>query len=179
MITSSNSVRENAPLLSLTIRQNTSAEADAIKKLINDVASEGVWFVTERYVPTTEWENVFSHPTDFPNHLLLVAEYQKRIIGWCRVFPVFGDKSQHVVDLGIGVAEDRRDQDIGTALMNVAIEWAKRQQFEKITLSVFSINARAIHVFDKVGFVRTGVRYKQFKVRDEYVDEVLMERFLI
>jgi RimJ/RimL family protein N-acetyltransferase len=178
MNANSNPACKNAPLSSLTIRPNTPGDASRIRTLISTVADEGLWLVTDTYVETPQWENAFLHPNDFSNLLLLVAESGDQIIGWCRVFPVFGDKSRHVVDLGVGVSKEWRDRGVGTGMMNAAIQWAKRQAFEKLVLSVFVTNARAIHVFEKVGFVSTGIRYKQFKVKSEYVDEVFMERSL-
>ncbi|HID29274.1 MAG TPA: GNAT family N-acetyltransferase, partial [Desulfobacterales bacterium] len=66
----------------------------------------------------------------------------------------------------------------GTALMECAIEWARAQGLEKLTVSTFSTNLRAINLFKKMGFAITGRRYKQYKLGEEHVDEVLMERFL-
>ena len=71
-----------------------------------------------------------------------------------------------------------REIGIGTALMEYAIEWAGAQRVKKLTVSTFSTNQRAINLFKKVGFTATGVRHLQYKVNGDYVDEVLMERFL-
>lgn len=136
-------------MLSPTIRPNATTDAEAVRALIRGVASEGQWLVTDTYVPIQQWENVLREPANFPDQLLLVAEAGEEIVGWCRVFPVFGIKSSHVTDLGIGVAKNWRDIGIGTALIARAIEWAQGKEFEKITLSVFSSNQRALHVLEK------------------------------
>jgi RimJ/RimL family protein N-acetyltransferase len=170
-------VKELPPLLK--IRNYTPSDAPALIALINDICAEGMWFITDHYIPTVQWENALHHSTDFLNHLILLADHGGRIIGWCQAFPVvFGDKSPHVLELGIGVAKEWRNQGAGTALIHKVIQWAEQQAFEKIILSSFLTNTRALHVFEKAGFVRTGTRYKQYKVQGEYVDEVLMERFL-
>lgn len=168
-----------APSPSLRFRTYTPVDADTLVALINAIMAEEVWFTTETFVSTPQWEQVLSRPADCTDHLLLVAELDNEIIGWCQLFPlVFGNRARHVVELGIGVANEWRDQGVGTVLIEAAMEWARQQGYEKIVLSVFSTNTRAIHVYDKCGFVRTGIRYKQFKVRGKYLDEFLMERFL-
>lgn len=102
-----------------------------------------------------------------------------QVIGWCRVFPdLFTPKASHTAEVGIGLIQPFREIGIGTALMECAIEWAGAQGLEKLTVSVFSTNLRAINLFKKVGFTTTGIRYRQYRIDGEYVDEVLMERFL-
>lgn len=146
---------------------------------INTVCAEGIYLVTERYIPTPQWEKVLNTPAKYSDHLLLVPETNGQVIGWCRVFPNdFSPKTQHMGEVGIGLLQPFREIGIGTALMKCAIEWARTQGLEKLIVSSFSINIRAINLFKKTGFAITGRRYKQYKIGEEYADEVLMERFL-
>lgn len=50
--------------------------------------------------------------------------------------------------------------------------------YEKISLSVFSTNKRAINLYKKFGFEIEGVKKKEIKIDEEYVDEILMALFL-
>ncbi len=47
-----------------------------------------------------------------------------------------------------------------------------------LTLCVFSTNKRAIHVYERVGFARTGYIPRRFFKSGEYVDEVVMTMLL-
>ena len=69
---------------------------------------------------------------------------------------------------------------MGSALIRELIEWAENNtELEKICLSAFSTNDRAIHLYKKMGFIEEGRREKQYKTAPgEYVDEVLMARFV-
>lgn len=160
------------------IRPSQMGDTKAIVEAINAVTVEDKWFMSGGFIPTPPWQRALYESEDNSNYLLLVAEDPEGIIGWCRVFPYEFGTSRHVADLGIGLLPAWRNQGIGTALVSEAIQWAVEQCFEKLTLSVFATNSRASHVFEKVGFVRTGIRYKQFRMNGEYVDEVLMEKFL-
>ena len=161
------------------VRRFTPGDASQVISVIDSVCAEGIYLVTEHYVPTPQWERALHNPAKYPDHLLLVSEVDGRVIGWCRVFPNdFSPKTQHVGEVGIGLLQPFRERGIGTALMECAIEWARAQGLEKLTASTLSTNLRAINLFKKMGFAITGKRYKQYKIGEEYVDEVLMERFL-
>ncbi|HEU12758.1 MAG TPA: GNAT family N-acetyltransferase, partial [Euryarchaeota archaeon] len=45
-------------------------------------------------------------------------------------------------------------------------------------LEVFSTNVNAIELYKKLGFEIEGIRKKQFKIEGNYVDDVLMAKFL-
>jgi RimJ/RimL family protein N-acetyltransferase len=55
-------------------------------------------------------------------------------------------------ELLIMVHQDWRNRSIGSALLEAAIELAKRAQYQKIWLVVSVRNTRAIHIYQKCGF---------------------------
>jgi len=158
------------------IRRALPLDAPNIIALINEVGAEGIWLATDRYIPTSQWEQALHHPEAEPRAALFVAEMENRIVGWCRVFPYqFGNKSSHVADVGIGVYSGFRRRGIGKELMTTAIIWARTQRFEKLTLDLYSTNETAKHLFEKVGFGVVGIRARHAKINGAYVDQVLME----
>lgn len=159
-----------------SIRRARPSDAPNVIALIDAVGAEGIWLATERYIPTLHWELVLHQPDQEPRALLLVAETQERIVGWCRVFPcTFGNKSRHVADVGIGVHQDFRGRGIGKALMQNAIAWARENGFEKLTLDLYASSKTAQHLFENVGFHIIGTRTHHAKINGTYVDEILME----
>ena len=52
------------------------------------------------------------------------------------------------------------------------------RQFKKASLQVFSTNARAIALYKKLGFEIEGLRKRQYRIRGEWVDDVMMGRWL-
>jgi ribosomal protein S18 acetylase RimI-like enzyme len=58
----------------------------------------------------------------------------------------------------VWVTADRRGKGVGTYLVEWASEWAKKRGFHKIKLEVSETNARARHIYEKLGF-RSERRY--------------------
>ena len=57
--------------------------------------------------------------------------------------------------------------------------WVYQQRgIEKLNLEVFSTNTGAIELYRKLGFREEGRKIRQFKIFDEYADDVLMTLFL-
>lgn len=58
----------------------------------------------------------------------------------------------------VGVASDYQDQGIGQLLMRHAEQWARNHRRACLTLWVAANNDRAIHVYEKAGFVITKTK---------------------
>jgi RimJ/RimL family protein N-acetyltransferase len=88
-------------------------------------------------------------------------------------------RRNHVASFSMGLLNALQRQGIGRALVEEAIAWAKRKgNIEKVTLYVRSHNAPALALYQKLGFIEEGRRVKEWRVGGEYVDEVLMYKWL-
>ena len=64
-------------------------------------------------------------------------------------------------------------------MLRCFIEWAEASPLiEKIGLGVFATNEPAIALYRKSGFVEEGRQPREVKVGSEYVDVILMYRFV-
>lgn len=89
------------------------------------------------------------------NHLLLVAEDKKSIIGF-----IHGDIRGHSLRLinqhghinDIYIKEDYRNKKIGAKLTNRLMEWFRSKRLSYVELSVSSKNKTAIKFYNKIGF---------------------------
>lgn len=161
------------------VRRSVPDDAPAIIAAIEAVCAEGVYFQTDTFVPDRRWEAVLYQPESVPQYLVAVAELEGTIIGVVRLFAgMCGSKDRHVAELGIFVLSPYREHGVGKRLMAWALEWAIQQGIQKITLSVFATNRRAICLYEQFGFVLEGRRKMQYNIGGEYVDEILMARFL-
>ena len=88
-------------------------------------------------------------------------------------------KYAHRAYLGMSIRARYTGLGLGTFLLKTALEQAEENGFEQVELGVFSDNARAIHVYEKLGFREYGRTPRAFKLKDgTYRDEFIMVRFL-
>ena len=78
----------------------------------------------------------------------------------------------------IAIVKAYRELGIGHVLIERALAWMKDRSVEKAVLEVFSTNEQAIALYRKFGFEVEGVRRREFKIRGQYVDDVLMAKWL-
>lgn len=83
-------------------------------------------------------------------------------------------RASHVGEIGISIAKEFREEGIGTELVRLLIEEAKKIGVTLLFLHCFDINARAIHVYEKVGFKKAGVIPGMFRYKDGVVGQVTM-----
>lgn len=106
----------------------------------------------------------------------LAAVIDGELVGWCDVCRHSFEIEAHVGRLGIGLAPAFRGKGFGKALLDVTIAAAERLDFQRIELTAFSDNRRAIALYEARGFVREGVMRAAARFGDEYRDIVLMAR---
>jgi RimJ/RimL family protein N-acetyltransferase len=161
------------------VRRSVPSDAPAVISAIEAVCAEGIYFQTDAFIPDRHWKAVLYRSESAPQHLLAVAELRGEIIGTVRLFAgMCGFKDRHVAELGIFVLPPYRGHGIGKLLMAYALDWAASQDLQKIMLNVFATNHRAIHMYERFGFVLEGKRKMQYNIGGEYVDEILMAKFL-
>ena len=161
-----------------TLRPARPTDARGLARLFAEVRAEGRWLITT--------PGAVSEPSEAfwigelirgAEHLALVAEADGEVVGNVLVSVDRGRATEHIGVLSICVALDWRDVGIGSELVAAAQEWAARRGLRKVSLGVFPDNARAIAVYEKLGFVREGLRHMQYHSGDAYRDEVLMAWF--
>jgi ribosomal protein S18 acetylase RimI-like enzyme len=110
----------------------------------------------------------------------LVAELDGRLIGYIKLgHPTPLLSNAHVRQIqGLAVDAQARGRGVGRALLDAAMEEARRQGALRITLRVLGHNAPARRLYEAAGFVVEGVQPGEFYLAGEYVDDVLMGRSL-
>ena len=100
------------------------------------------------------------------------------VIGWCDIVPGSIEGFTHRGTLGMGVHKDYRRQGVGERLLKRTIDGAKVRGIECVELEVFASNAPAICLYEKLGFVREGLKNNARKLDNVYDDIVIMALFL-
>ena len=140
-------------------------------------STDQVLTMPEEYAITIENEKIWIN--DFiknPNSLLLVAEYENQIVGMLFFVPNSKKKNSHTGEFGVNVHPKFQGIGIGRKLIQMLIDWAKENnKIEKVTLSVFATNKKAIQLYRDLGFIEEGRLVKSIKqISGEYVDTLLM-----
>jgi RimJ/RimL family protein N-acetyltransferase len=162
-----------------TLRRARPTDARGLARLFDDVRREGRWLVTPPSAVSQPSEAFFiGEMLRTGEGLALVAEAGGEPIGTVQISPERNVVSNHVGTLSIVVADGWRDVGIGSALIGAAQRWARDQGLLKVALAVFPDNDRAIAVYERAGFVREGLRRKQYRADGDVLrDELLMAWF--
>ncbi len=86
-------------------------------------------------------------------------------------------RNDHIVYLGgLAINPDVSSKGEGSKMLLEIIEFAKQKGYLRIELSVATINERAIHMYEKNGFVKEGVlrKFTHLKNENRFLDEALM-----
>lgn len=167
----------------VVVRSASKQDAAAILELSSSVIGEEVYQLTSssEFKMTIEAEEkwIESHLAN-PNHIILVAEMNSRIVGLLDFSNGHRQRIAHTGEFGMSVEKTVRDQGVGSLLLKALIEWAaKNGTVEKLGLNVHSNNDRAIALYKKMGFEVEGIRKRDLKYgEDQYIDTVVMGRFV-
>ncbi len=114
----------------------------------------------------------------------MVADFGKRgetrIGGVISFFAQPRVRIRHRGRLGIGVQPPYRGMGVGEALLNTLLAWAAAEpELERVELSVFGHNTRAINLYRKLGFVEEARLQRAYKLSDgTYYDDVMMVKWI-
>ena len=165
-----------------TLRPARPTDARALADLFAAVRREGRWLITPPSAVSEPSEAFFiGELIRDANGVSLVAEADGEAIGNVMVSVDRNLVINHVGTLSICVADGWREVGIGSALVVASQAWARGRGLVKVALAVFPDNERAIAVYEHAGFVREGLRRRQYRIRangaEEYRDELLMAWF--
>ncbi len=168
----------------IIIRHLQKSDVEGVWNNFNEVIDEGIYLPVLFPVRSQLEKDSWYHQIKKEKEICIIAETKKiktpnNIIGQCEISNSDWDAGLHVGNLGIIVTEKYRDLGIGTNLIDLAIKESKKlNNKEKIILSCFSTNKRALHIYKKMGFEMIGVRKNQFYMDSKYYDEVLMDLWI-
>ena len=105
--------------------------------------------------------------------VLLIAQYLDRIVGSVDLRRMVY-RQKHMGEIGITISVDFREEGIGQKLMTAIIQEAGNLKLRSLYLHCLANNPRAIHVYEKMGFTKTGGLPKAYLYKGEYIDQVTM-----
>lgn len=161
------------------IRLVTPEEAPAFVEFMQQLFAESNLFFSRDQVDMTVAQAHDFLENENRRGRMLGAYVDGRLMGNLDIVRQAQARRNHVATLSMGLLKDLQRQGIGRALVEEALAWATRKgNIDKVSLYVRSHNKPAIALYEKLGFIEEGRRIKEWRVGSEYVDEILMYRWL-
>jgi RimJ/RimL family protein N-acetyltransferase len=128
-------------------------------------------------VPT---ERLFIRQTNAQkNSAFWVALHDGEIVGSIDFHGGNRQRILHTGEFGMSVRQDHCGLGIGAHLLDVMIAWARTNGLtRKIKLRVQTTNERAIALYRSRGFIDEGLLRREFRVRGQWVDTLMMALWL-
>ena len=155
---------------SCVLRSPELTDAEQLVKLVRIMAEETdfvIRYPEEADIPAEQEEFFLKYLNDAERDMMVVAEVEGEIAGSCQISEVGKSriKVRHRCTCALGMYRKYWGIGIGTAMLELLAEKALELGYEQMELDVFSGNERAVGLYKKMGFVKTGVipdgiRYK-------------------
>jgi len=155
-------------------------DLDDLLELINSLVEEGAEISKNEKVSREaeiEWLSKTLASLEKNEIFFLVAEVDEKVVGSSDIHPL-GGFSKHVGVVGIIIKKGFREIGIGTEVLKTLVEQAQKMGLKILTLSAFATNKRALHIYEKAGFARTGIIPKKHFKDGKYIDEIIMTKVL-
>lgn len=134
---------------------DTPVSVDVERDYVIDFPERGIWKVAVRE----------------PDHTIVGFQVLEPYATWTRAF-------DHVGTLGTYVDLDLRRQGIARRMFAETLAAARDKGYEKIFTYVRADNPAALQTYLGQGFVVVGNAKRQAKIDGQYIDEILIEKWL-
>jgi hypothetical protein len=153
---------------------------DDLLELINSLVNEKAEiYITQKFTreAEAEWLHKVLLRLKKDEQFFLVAEVDKKVVA-SSDFQVQGGTDELIGAIGIVVRNGYRNLGIGTEIMKTHLEQAASFGSRALTVNVFATNKRAIHVYEKIGFVQTDIVPKKHFRQGSFIDEIIMAKLI-
>lgn len=134
---------------------DTPVSVDTERDYVIDFPERGIWKVAVR----------------LPDHAIVGFQVVEPYATWTHAF-------DHVGTMGTYVDLELRRQGIARRLFAATFDAARQKGYEKFFTFVRADNPAALQAYLRQGFVVVGNAKRQAKVDGEYIDEILIEKWI-
>lgn len=166
--------------MEITIEKASPADAAAFLEFLKiaGAQTDNLTFGAEGLPLSEEDEAAFlAQMEDSKDSVMLVAKADEAIIGNASLSRL-PRRMNHRGELCIAVAKEYWNKGIGSRLLENILTFAKENSFEVLDLQVRSDNVRAIRLYEKFGFQKTGTHPAFFKMDGQYIAFDYMSRMM-
>ena len=150
-------------------------ETDDLEQMIeiwNEVVAEGVAYPQTKGMGMLEAAAFFAQQT---YSAVAQKENSDEILGLYILHPNNIGRCGHIGNASYAVRDDARGQGIGTLLVQHSLSKAKEVGFSLMQFNaVVKTNKSAIHLYEKLGFVKLGEIPKGFRLKDDNYEDIIL-----
>lgn len=172
----------NDTTLPLVIRKPVKTDAAAMLEYLKIVGgeSDNLTFGKEGHPFTVEQEEIFLEGLSKNNNqIMLLGIIDNQIVSSGSLGGSPRERLKHTMELGISVRKEYWNQGIARKIIEALFEEARKLPYLKqISLHVRADNQAAIHLYQSLGFVQTGVFPNQMHINDLFIDTLFMIKTL-
>ena len=164
----------------MVLRQAATSDTTRVREYLEDCQAEECDTIVH-WIPPPDPEKESKHfcERDGDGAVAIVAEADGRILGHIETSVPRGEEIRHTCELGMNVLEPYRNRGIGNRLLQALLEWARSRELLIVELRVYSINAPAIALYTRLGFIEDGRTKNGVRLRSgAYCDMIHMSRHL-
>ncbi|MEK9143616.1 MAG: GNAT family N-acetyltransferase [Patescibacteria group bacterium] len=151
-------------------------DLDAVTEYVNTLIEEDTFLMLpEKQTHTSEASWMAKTFDDIENNkkIHIVAEVNGQYAGNCEI-RIHERHQAHVGDIGISIATQYREEGIGYQLLSMLIEEGKKAGLKLLILHCFENNDRALHLYEKLGFTRSGLVPGVYAYKGSFIGEVTL-----
>jgi RimJ/RimL family protein N-acetyltransferase len=154
----------------MIVRRATISDTHAVARVVAAVAPEGFLGAQPPVDPDERSERFQALIEQEEPSALWVLDRQGEVVGYLGV----QESTPGVLSLGMALVPEARGKGGGRALLDAALEHARSSGAHKISLEVWTDNARAIALYAAAGFEVEGLRRDHYRRRDGTLRSTLL-----
>lgn len=146
---------------SCVLRSPEAEDAEQLVRYVKAISGETdftIRYPEEADIPVEQEKFFLQHFTESARDLMIIAEVEGKMAGNCQ-FSEIGKsriKVRHRCSIAIGLYKEYWGLGIAKAMIELLTEKAVENGYEQMELEVVSSNERAIRLYSRMGFVKTG-----------------------
>jgi RimJ/RimL family protein N-acetyltransferase len=159
--------------MAIEIRPITPDDIEGFHRAVDVVARERKYLAFLEPPPLTSarefvLENIAKGNPQF------VAVADDDVVGWCDVVRLSRPIHAHAGVLGMGMLPAYRGRGYGRKLIETTLHAAQLAGFRRVELAVHADNPRAIALYERIGFVREGIKRRATCIDGRFGDAIMM-----
>ncbi|MBI4674152.1 MAG: GNAT family N-acetyltransferase [Chloroflexi bacterium] len=155
------------------LRALTQEDKNALIEFFAPISREELKFmrndVTDRAL-VSEWVDNL----DYTKVLPIIALLNNRIVGNTTIHFHGSGPQRHVAEVRVFLGKEVRKRGVGTALLHIAIEMARKMGLQQLVVEVVADQVSVIHAFENLGFEKRVVLTDYYMMPDGETHDVIV-----